>query len=108
MSELKKRLNIQLPEICLVKLYEGDITVSQKSLSKFQERVINAQRTIFVDVNKSASHPKNVLIIDDAVGSGATLHETAKKIRDLLKTTENIIGFAIIGRIKGFEVIKEI
>lgn len=108
MAELKKRLHIDLPEIYLVKAYLGDVIVAQKSLSKFQERVLNAQQTIFVDMSKSAKNSKNVLIIDDAVGSGATIHETAKKIRELLNPTGNIISFAIVGSIKGFEVIREI
>lgn len=108
MTELKNRLQIRLPEIVLVKAYTGDVTVSQKSLSKFQERVMNAQQTIFVDVNKSAMLPNNVLLIDDAVGSGATMHETAKKIRELLKPKGYIIGFAVVGSMKGFEVIREI
>lgn len=108
MTELRQRLQIQLPEIVLVKAYTGDVTVAQKSLSKLQERIINARDTIFVDVNKSARNSKNVLIIDDAIGSGATMHETAKKIRELLKPTGNLIGFAIVGSMKGFEVIREI
>lgn len=108
MTELRKQLQIQLPEISLVKAYTGDVIVSQKSLTKLQERILNAQRTIFVDVNKSARFPKNILLIDDAVGSGATIHETAKQIKELLKPKGHIIGFAIIGSIKGFEVIREI
>ena len=108
MAELKNRLHIRLPEISLVKVYTGDVTVSQKSLSKFEERVENAKRTIFVDKNKSALLPGNVLIIDDAVGSGATIHETAKQIQQLLKPKGNIIGFAVVGSMKGFEVIREI
>lgn len=108
MTELRNRLQLRLPEISLIKAYAGDIIVSQKSLSKFQERVINAQDTIFVDVHKLTSSPKNVLIIDDAVGSGATLHETAKKIRTLINPKGHILGFAIVGSMKGFEVIREI
>ncbi|MBU3979517.1 hypothetical protein KJ980_07695 [Patescibacteria group bacterium] len=108
MTELKKRLKIRLPEVVLVKVYTGEVTVSQKSLTKFQERVENAKRTIFVDINKSALLPNNVLIIDDAVGSGATIHETAKQIQQLLKPKGHIIGFAVVGSMKGFEVIREI
>ncbi len=108
MTEIKKELGIQLPEIVLVKAYTGDVIVSQKSLTKLQERILNAQKTIFVDVNKSAKFSKNILLIDDAVGSGATIHETAKQIKQLLNPTGKIIGFAIVGSIKGFEIIREI
>ena len=68
----------------------------------------NARSTIFIDVNKSASQPHNILIFDDAVGSGATIHETAKQIRELINPEGYIIGFATVGSIKGFEVIREI
>lgn len=108
MTELKKRLHLNLPEIALVKVYTGDVTVSQKSLAKFTERVENARRTIFVDVSKSVLRSKNILLIDDAVGSGATMHETAKQIKELLDPKGHIIGFAIVGSMKGFEVIREI
>ncbi len=108
MTELRAGLRIHLSEIALVKAYAGDVVVSQKSLSKLQERVVNARDTIFIDFQKSPEHPKNVLIIDDAVGSGATLHETAKKIQHLLQPGGHIIGFAIVGSMKGFEVIREI
>lgn len=108
MTELKNRLQIRLPEIVLVKAYTGDVIVPQKSLSKLQERIENARNTIFIDVNKSALLSKNVLLIDDAVGSGATIHETAKKVKELLRPKGAIIAFAIVGSMKGFEVIREI
>jgi predicted amidophosphoribosyltransferase len=48
-----------------------------------------------------------VLLIDDAVGSGATLNEIAKKIKDL-KIAKEVIGLAITGSFKGFDVISEV
>ncbi len=108
MSELRNMLKISLPEVVLVKAYTGDVIVPQKSLSKLQERIENARDTIFVDVARSAAMPKNVLLIDDAVGSGATIHETAKKVKDLLRPKGVIIAFAIVGSMNGFEVIREI
>jgi predicted amidophosphoribosyltransferase len=48
-----------------------------------------------------------VLLIDDAVGSGATLNETAKKIKDL-KIAREVIGLAITGSFKDFAVISEV
>jgi DNA-binding MarR family transcriptional regulator len=108
MSELKEGLKIHLPEISFVKAYTGEVIVSQKSLSKLSERIDNARNTIFIDVNKSALMPNNVLLIDDAVGSGATLHEAAIKVKELLHPKGKIIAFAVIGSIKSFEVIREI
>ena len=51
---------------------------------------------------------KNILIIDDAVGSGATLNEVAKKIRDKGLCRGNIIGLALTGSFKGFDIISEV
>ena len=49
-----------------------------------------------------------MLLIDDAVGSGATLNETAKQIRNKKLASGKIIGLAITGSFKGFDVISEV
>ena len=51
---------------------------------------------------------KNILLLDDAVGSGATLNEVAKKIRERKICQGKIIGLAITGSFKGFDVISEL
>jgi len=56
---------------------------------------------------RTDSAKKVVEYIDDALGSGATLNETAKKIKKQ-KLAENIIGPAITGSFSGFEVISEV
>ena len=103
-KEFEKLLNLDLPKIELSKAYVGDIPVAQKTLSKLNERIENASRTIFV---KSTSIYNRVLLIDDAVGSGASLNETAKKLisEGLAKS---VVGFAIVGSYKGFDVIREV
>ncbi len=47
------------------------------------------------------------MLIDDAVGSGATINETACKMK-LKKMTAEVIGFAVVGSFKGFDVIQEV
>jgi predicted amidophosphoribosyltransferase len=54
------------------------------------------------------SGSKHILLIDDAVGSRATLNAIAKKLLVGNSNIELIIGFAIVGSINGFEVIREI
>ena len=49
---------------------------------------------------------KNILLIDEAVGSGATLNEISEKLK--FKGAKKVVGFAIVGSYKGFEVIKEV
>lgn len=107
MQEFADKLNINLPKIQLVKSYKGDIIVAQKSLTGLEERIANARETIFTKSPLSLG-AKNILLIDDAVGSGATLNEIAKKLHPGNLNKKTIIGFAIVGSIKRFEVIREI
>ena len=69
------------------------------------DRIENAKNTIVVDEKGTF---KNILLIDDAVRSGATLNETAKKIKDRKICKGKIIGLAIVGSFKGFDVIGEV
>ena len=82
-----------------------EIIVPQKTLSKLEDRVENAKKTIIVGDKKGY---RNVLLIDDAVGSGATMNETAKQVRNKQLVTGDIIGLAITGSFKGFDVISEV
>jgi hypothetical protein len=103
----KKRLGLELPEIFAVKI-PSLTKVPQKTLRKLEDRIINAQKTIAVNPNQKII--PNILIIDDATGSGATLNETAGKIRNILEKNKNIkiIGYSVVGSFKGFDVISEV
>ncbi len=103
MKEIEKNLKLKINKVNLVKV-KNEIIVPQKTLSKIKDRIKNAKDTIVVDYD---NQHKNILLIDDAIGSGATLNETAKKIKDL-KISKNIIGLAITGSFKGFDVISEV
>ena len=88
MTVLEQGFAISLPKIQLVKV-KGEIVVPQQSIMIADKRAFNS-----------------VLIIDDAVGSGATLNETAGKLikKGLAK---KVFGLAITGSFKGFDVITE-
>ncbi|MBT4762762.1 MAG: winged helix-turn-helix transcriptional regulator [Bdellovibrionaceae bacterium] len=101
----KKKLGLNLPLLLLDKIFVEDFPVSQKSLSKLNDRIENAESTIFP--NRKTSSFNNILVIDDAVGSGATLNIIAKKLK-LLNPKAKVYGFALTGSLKGFEVINEI
>ena len=105
LATLKKSLQIELPEIMAIKIASAT-KVPQKTLRKLEDRIINAQTTIAVDPNQKING--NVLIIDDATGSGATLNETAKKIRNIADEKVKIIGYSVVGSFKGFDVISEV
>lgn len=104
MKELEKNLRLPVRLLSVSKV-KTPVIVPQKTLSKLQDRIENARETIAVE-EKGAF--KNILIIDDAVGSGATLNETAKKIIKKGICSGKIIGLVITGSFKGFDVISEV
>lgn len=103
MQVLQKGLNLPLPHINLVKV-SGPIPVPQKALNKIEDRIINAQVSIIV---KDTRKFDKILLIDDAVGSGATINETAVKLK-FKDTAKTVTGLAITGSFKGFDVIQEV
>jgi DNA-binding MarR family transcriptional regulator len=111
MSVLQRELNLNIPIIKLKKLV-NDIAVQQKTIKLADDRIINAEN-IVVEMNPSF---ENVLILDDAVGSGSTFAVVAKKLRLKKVATGKIYAIAIVGspngviddQKKGFEVINEV
>ena len=106
MDELEIALNLNLPSIELVKVVTGEVVVAQKTLARLEERIINARDTIFMKKNEYPYH--NVLLIDDAADSGSSFNETAKKLKGVQTDKNKIIAFAIVGSLKGFDVIREV
>lgn len=104
MRQLEKRLALNVRTVSLTKV-RTPVVVPQKALTKLKDRVTNARETIIIDESRKYS---NILLIDDAVGSGATLNEVAKKIRQKDICKGKIIGLAITGSVKGFDVISEV
>lgn len=98
-------LNLPIPCATLKKIFVNDIPIAQKSLSKLNDRIENATNTIFT--SKESKTFNRVLVIDDAVGSGATLNVIASKLKELADV-QFVCGFAVTGSLKGFEVINEI
>lgn len=103
MKVLATGLKINLPSIEIQKI-GGIIPVPQKSLNKLEERINNAENTFVV---KSKVSYNNVLLIDDAVGSGSTLNQIAGKIKSK-KLANYVYGLAIVGSFKGFDVITDV
>lgn len=102
MDVLSSEFDQSTPVIDLVKV-KTDILVPQKTLSKIEDRVVNAKNTIFVNDKKAY---KNVLIIDDAVGSGATFNEISNKLI-ANGNAQHVYCVGIVGSYNGFEIIKE-
>lgn len=104
MKELEKNLALPVRILPVTKI-KTPVAVPQKTLTKLDDRIENARETIAVE---GSGRYKNILMIDDAIGSGATLHETAKQIRAKKLCSGKIIGLAITGSYKGFNVISEV
>ncbi len=104
MNEMKKRLPLNRHTLTIIKT-KTPIIVPQKTLSKLAERVQNAKDTLIVEDKFPMN---NILLIDDAVGSGSTLNETAAQIKHKGLCKGRIIGLAIVGSFKGFDVISEV
>ena len=98
LKEYERLLNLGLPKIEIVKAYKNNIFVPQKSLSKLEDRITNAKETIFIMQEKKSY--KNILLIDDAAGSGASMNETALKMKEVKIATKTVYGFVIVGSLR--------
>jgi len=104
---LKVKLKIlNLPFVNIIKYYPNNIAIPQKSLKTRQQRIQNAKNTIFINDNNIKKY-KKVFLIDDFVGSGSTLNETAKKLKE--KWIFEVIGFSYVWNLNlSYDVINEV
>lgn len=103
MKYLETHLKLSLPKLRLQKL-SGLIPVPQKSLQKMDERIRNARNSFAIADTNPYEH---VLLIDDAVGSGATLNQIAEKLKQK-GIAKKVSAIAIVGSFKGFDVITDV
>ena len=111
MCELKNYLDLNIPIIKLKKLI-NQVAVPQKTIKNADDRILNAEN-IVIEMNPSYD---NVLIIDDAVGSGSTFAVVAHKLRRKKVANGKIFALAVVGSSngvidnsrKGFEVVNEV
>ena len=104
MKELENSLHLKVPKINIVKVHTP-ITIQQKSLKSIEDRIENAEKTMFVE--GSNTNYEKLLILDDFTGSGSTLNTIARKMKtqNIAKT---VFGLTITGSVNGFEVVKEV
>ncbi len=104
MSFIQNRLNFNTPlEKINIHKVDNLLPVPQKSLQKLKDRKLNAKNSITVS---SSAQYESILLIDDVVGSGATINETAKKILNQ-GIAQKVYAFAITGSAKPgqFEIV---
>ena len=111
MNFWESELNIQLPKLIIQKFFPGGHPIQQKSQKTTEERRINAENTFRIETISDPNILKKAnlkcLLIDDFVGSGASLNIVAGKIKKLYPNIKIIEGLAIAGNIKDFPVVKE-
>jgi predicted amidophosphoribosyltransferase len=103
MDFLATHLRINRPHIAIEKI-QAAIQIPQKSLNKLEERINNADNSFAVFEQRSYN---KILLIDDAIGSGATINQIARKLKTQ-GVCKEIIGLAIVGSFKGFDVITDV
>ncbi|MFK7780012.1 MAG: phosphoribosyltransferase family protein [Candidatus Gracilibacteria bacterium] len=104
---LKNELKfLGLPFVNIIKYYPNNIPIPQKSIKTRKGRIKNARNTIFVNDENIKKYSK-VFLIDDFVGSGSTLNETAAKLK--YEGVNEVYGFAFVGNMNlDYDVINEV
>ena len=107
MHILRKRFSAIPGHLPIVKLDKrhGMVVQQQKHLGRIKDRLENADRTFYVRPMKESYN--KVLLIDDFVGSGATLNQIAKKLIQQ-GVAKKVWGIGIVGVRKGFKVVKKV
>jgi len=103
MELLEKKLDLKLPKIKIEKIIY-DTPVQQKTLKSKLDRIDNANKTFFIPEQNTY---KKIMLIDDFVGSGATLNQISKQLINK-HIAQKIFGIGLTGSFKGFEVINQV
>jgi orotate phosphoribosyltransferase-like protein len=94
-------------KIKVQKIFNGSI-VPQKSKSDLKLRIENALLTNHIaEAISDIKKIKRILILDDAIGSCATVHAIAFKLKEMNPKLE-ICAIAQVCSYKGFDVVKDI
>ncbi len=98
-------LDPSIPRIPLIKYSPSKILISEKSLRRPEDRIQNAKNTIFI--REEHLDYNTILLIGDSFRSGATLNESAIKLKTAW--VKKIIGFASFWSLDlKYEVINEL
>lgn len=98
MKLLEQQLSFNLPIVPLIKV-RGDIAVPQSALTRLADKIENANSSILCQDKRQFG---NLLLIDDEVVSGASLNETARKLkkRNIAKA---VYGIGLIGSQRAYK-----
>ncbi|MEI6729156.1 MAG: DeoR family transcriptional regulator [bacterium] len=103
MELLEQNLGISLPKVRIEKIIY-DTPVQQKTLKSKDDRIENATKTFYIPDQQKFS---KVMLIDDFVGSGATLNQISVQIKQK-QIAKKVYGLGLTGSFKGFEVVNQV
>ena len=88
-----------------IKKIRGDIPREQKTIRDLRDRIYNSDHTFFLSPYAHLHNYKRILLVDDVIGSGATLNQVAKLLKKRGFAGE-VFGLAVVGEEKGYSVEK--
>ena len=90
-----------IPIIKTRKITPGDVRIEQKTIPNLKERIRNADNSFKIDASYTdkIKNYKTIVIVDDFVGSGATINQVGKLIKKWGFSGE-LFGIGIVG-VKG-------
>lgn len=103
MSRLDNAIDQTVPRVKIYKV-GARILIAQKTLKSLKDRILNAEQTFVVESSRAY---ETVLIIDDALGSGATLNEISKQIIQK-GIAKECYGLVLVASPSGYEVIQDV
>jgi hypothetical protein len=102
MTFIQSRLSLPLPIVNIRKI-SGKTAIPQNSIPNVKERIINSDCNFSVSGHHAYG---KIVLIDDAVDSGATLNQIAYKIKHK-HLAYDVAGLAIVGNLEGFTTIAQ-
>ena len=88
-----------------IKKIRRDTPREQKTIRDLQDRIYNADHTFHISRYSHVHNYKKILLVDDFIGSGATLNQVAKMLRKRGFTGE-AFGLGVVGEERGYSVEK--
>ena len=108
MTLLKKRFqkaSVRVVVFDITKIRTQGASREQKTIRDLKDRVYNAEHTFLLSPYAHLHNYKRVLLVDDFVGSGATLNQVAKIAKESGFVGE-VFGVGIVGEERGYSVEK--
>ncbi len=88
-----------------IKKIRGPIFREQKTIRDLRDRIHNANRTFQISPYSHVHNYKRILLVDDFVGSGTTLNQVAKMLRQSGFAGE-VFGLGVVGEERGYSIEK--